>query len=455
MIFNKSSLSWRLLKHFLLIGGGVFSLIAIMLYLMSINFANLAVEKSMFGMAEDIQSSLVFDEHNQLVYHPDQVAEVWGYDALYNNLGFRITDIDSGQVILRSYTNPKVATILDAMPDILPEGYSKSINENGSRTDMYRIVFQLKEQLLAVDLARKDLVGELANEAVKPALSFVSALTMGAAFLVFVSVTLVSIRSLIRPVNNVTSQLLQIKPNQLDKRLSTEDVPTEILPLVLGLNDAMERVEQGFEEQKRFVANAAHELRTPLAILSTRVELTQIPPEVEPALMADIKYMSRVIEQLLDLSRAQNQAGFAHSLVDLKEIGKDVCMLLGPLSVTHKKELSLDADNMPCEIMGDKGALIILTKNLLENALKYADRNASVQLIIEQKRISVKDSGPGISDDDRVKLFERFWRKEQSALTGSGLGLSIVSEIAHAHNAEIEVICKNDLGGATFRVDFT
>ncbi|TMO95723.1 two-component sensor histidine kinase, partial [Pseudoalteromonas sp. S3178] len=107
-----------------------------------------------------------------------------------------------------------------------------------------------------------------------------------------------------------------------------------------------------------------------------------------------------------------------------------------------------------CDVLGDKGALIILTKNLLENALKYADTHAQVQLIITKNTLSIKDSGPGISEGDRVKLFERFWRKEQSALTGSGLGLSIVSEIANAHNADIDVLCNNDLGGATFTITF-
>ncbi|RJE77551.1 two-component sensor histidine kinase [Pseudoalteromonas sp. MSK9-3] len=454
MIFNQNSLSRRLLKHFLLIGGSVFSLIAAILYLFSINFANLAVEQSMFGMAEDIQTNLAFDGQSQLTYQSTQVAERWGYDALYNNLGFRVIDLSTQQELLRSFVNPSVATIIDTLPTSLPEGYSQIAARNNTHTDLFRIIFIADERRLALDLARNDLLGELANEAVMPVLSQVAALTIGAAFLVFVCVTFISIRALVRPVENVTTQLLQIKPNQLDRRLSTTDVPAEILPLVLGLNEAMERVEQGFEEQKRFVANAAHELRTPLAILSTRVELTEIPPEVEPALMGDIKYMSRVIEQLLDLSRAQNQVGFTHSLVDLKDIGKDVCMLLGPLSVTHQKELSLDVIDPSCDVLGDKGALIILTKNLLENALKYAEKHAHVQLIITKNALSIKDSGPGISEGDRVKLFERFWRKEQSALTGSGLGLSIVSEIANAHNADIDVICNNDLGGATFTITF-
>jgi signal transduction histidine kinase len=454
MILNKNALSWRLLKHFLLIGGSVFSLIAVILYLFSINFANLAVEQSMFGMAEDIQTNLAFNEQSHLIYKSERVAERWGYDALYNNLGFRVIDLSTQQEILRSFLNKDVASIIDTLPTQLPEGYSQIAARNNTHTDLFRIIFTLEQQKLALDLARNDLLGELANEAVMPVLSQVAILTIGAAFVVFVCVTFISIRALVRPVENVTSQLLQIKPNQLDRRLSTKGVPSEVLPLVLGLNEAMERVEQGFEEQKRFVANAAHELRTPLAILSTRVELTEIPTEVEPALMGDIKYMSRVIEQLLDLSRAQNQVGFTHSPVDLKDIGKDVCMLLGPLSVTHQKELSLEIIDEECNVLGDKGALIILAKNLLENALKYASEHALVQMIITKNSLSIKDSGPGISEGDRVKLFERFWRKEQSALTGSGLGLSIVSEIANAHNADIDVICNNDLGGATFRVTF-
>ncbi|GAA0349887.1 ATP-binding protein [Bowmanella denitrificans] len=450
MKLSQRSLARRLFLHFLFIGGGVFALIGLMLYLFSINFANLAVEQSMFGMTEDIQENLYFDAQGSLQYSSDSVAEKWGYDALYNNLGFRVMDRQSGQILLTSIPEPEQQHLIARLPQQIPLGYSNLADD----TDCYRILFELEGRQLLVDLARNDLLGELANEAVMPVLEKVSILTMGAAFLVFIFVTYLSVRTLVKPVNDVAAQLQQIKPNQLDVRLPVDQLPSEILPLVQSLNGAMDRVEKGFNEQKRFVANAAHELRTPLAVLTTRVELAELPDDVSTPILGDARYMSRVVEQLLDLSRAQNQSAYRHKAVDLNKVGKDVCMLLGPLSVTYDKELEMESGEGDCRVHGDQGALIILTKNLLENALKHASPGALVKLVIGADSLSVIDSGPGIDEADRVKLFERFWRKDQTSLSGSGLGLSIVSEIAHAHNASITVIGKNNLGGASFIVRF-
>ncbi|WP_102794892.1 ATP-binding protein [Bowmanella denitrificans] len=450
MKLSQRSLARRLFLHFLFIGGGVFALIGLMLYLFSINFANLAVEQSMFGMTEDIQENLYFDAQGSLQYRSDSVAEKWGYDALYNNLGFRVMDQQSGQILLTSIREPEQQHLIAGLPQQIPLGYSRLADD----TDCYRILFELHGRQLMVDLARNDLLGELANEAVMPVLEKVSILTMGAAFLVFIFVTYLSVRTLVKPVNDVAAQLQQIKPNQLDVRLPVDQLPSEILPLVQSLNSAMDRVEKGFNEQKRFVANAAHELRTPLAVLTTRVELAELPDDVSTPILGDARYMSRVVEQLLDLSRAQNQSAYRHKAVDLNKVGKDVCMLLGPLSVTYDKELEMESGEGDCRVQGDQGALIILTKNLLENALKHASPGALVKLVIGADSLSVIDSGPGIDEADRVKLFERFWRKDQTSLSGSGLGLSIVSEIAHAHNASITVIGKNNLGGASFIVRF-
>ncbi|KID55878.1 histidine kinase [Pseudoalteromonas luteoviolacea] len=448
-ITNKDSLARKLFILFSVMGGAVFALIGGILFLFSINFANIAVEKSMHGMAEDIPESLHFDEQGTLIYSSTNMAKKWGYDALFNNLAFKVIDRASNSVILTSNKHLETSAALLALPIDLPEGYSFS---NG--IDRYRIAVTLDDRALYVDLARDDLIGELANEAVLPMLGQVLTLTMIAAFLIFICVGYVSIKAVVKPVNKVAEQLDGIEPSQLDRRLDKKGVPSEMLPLVNALNDTMERVEKGFKEQKRFVANAAHELKTPLAVLRTRLELANVPEKVGCELMGDIAYMTRVVEQLLDLSRAQNQNSYLHKPVNISDVARDVCMLLGPLTVTHNKELALEEIDKDATVIGDQAALIIMLKNLLENALKHAEEGANIIVEVANDRISVKDSGPGIKEEDRVKLFERFWRKEQSTLTGSGLGLAIVHEVTLAHNAKIDVDCNNELGGATFHVYF-
>ncbi|KZN36678.1 sensor histidine kinase [Pseudoalteromonas luteoviolacea] len=446
---NKNSLARKLFALFTFLGCGVFALIAGILFLFSINFANIAVEKSMHGMAEDIPDTLHFDEQGKLNYSATNMAKKWGYDALFNNLAFKVTDSVSGEVLLTSNPHRATSAALLALPKDMPQGYSFL---NG--IDRYRLTADIDGTVLYVDLARDDMIGELANEAVLPMLGQVLTLTMVSAFLIFILVGYISIKAVVKPVNNVASQLDNIEPSQLDRRLDETGVPSEMLPLVNALNEAMDRVETGFNEQKRFVANAAHELKTPLAVLRTRLELANLPDKIGCELMGDINYMTRVVEQLLDLSRAQNQNSYLHKPVNISDVAKDVCMLLGPLTLTYKKDLALEELDKDAEVIGDQAALIIMLKNLLENALKHAEEGAQVIVEVAKDRISVKDSGPGINEEDRVKLFERFWRKEQSTLTGSGLGLAIVNEVVLAHNARIDVECKNDIGGATFHIYF-
>ncbi|KZN64401.1 sensor histidine kinase [Pseudoalteromonas luteoviolacea] len=448
-ITNTDSLARKLFLLFTVLGCGVFALIAGILFLFSINFANIAVEKSMHGMAEDIPDTLHFNKDGQLIYTATNMAKKWGYDALFNNLAFKVSDSQTGEILLTSNPYQATSAALLALPRVMPEGYSFS---NG--IDRYRIAAEIQGRTLFVDLARDDMIGELANEAVLPMLGQVLTLTMVSAFLIFIFVGYISIKAVVKPVKNVAAQLDSIEPSQLDRRLDNEGVPSEMLPLVNALNETMDRVETGFNEQKRFVANAAHELKTPLAVLRTRLELANLPDKIGCELMGDITYMTRVVEQLLDLSRAQNQNSYLHKPVNVSDIAKDVCMLLGPLTLTYKKELALEEINENTTVIGDQAALIIMLKNLLENALKHASEGAQIIVEVASDRISVKDSGPGIKEEDRVKLFERFWRKEQSTLTGSGLGLAIVHEVVVAHNARIDVECKNDMGGATFHVYF-
>ncbi|OHU85029.1 MULTISPECIES: sensor histidine kinase [Pseudoalteromonas] len=449
MNFRQHSLAKKIYLHFLLIGSAVFTLIGVTLYLFSINFANLAVESSMYGMSEDIVQQLHFDEQQRLQYHPENVAEKWGYDALFNNLAFRVVEQNSGQVILNSISSEAGSQALAALDSALPKGYSHQAG-----IDRYRLEYDVQGTAVYVDLARNDLIGEFANEAVMPVLSQVSIVTMVAAFVVFMLVGFLSIRSIVRPVREVASQLEAITPEQLSFRLSSHGLPIEIQPIVNSLNQAMDRVETGFDEQKRFVANAAHELKTPLAVLNTRVQLADMDSATSEGVLADVGYMTRVVQQLLDLSRAQRQFGNERSPLSLLMLSKEVCMMLAPLAVSLDKELSLEPDESGELVQADKAAVHIMVKNLIENALRHSKDKASIIVRTSNNYIEVLDNGPGIDEENKDKLFERFWRKEQSVLTGSGLGLAIVKEIAHRHQAHLTVKCKNELGGATFKVLF-
>ncbi|WP_440053127.1 sensor histidine kinase [Pseudoalteromonas sp. T1lg65] len=450
MKITKQSLARKIYLHFVIIGSMVFTLIGTTLYLFSINFANLAVESSMFGMSEDIQEHLYFDQNNQLQYYTDNVAEKWGYDALFNNLAFRVVDVASNQILFKSTLSESGSEAMSALSDTIPMGYSHL-----DGVDRYRIAFELDSRPLHLDLARNDLIGELANEAVMPVLSQVAIVTMVAAFLVFMVVGFLSIRSIVRPVRKVASQLEEITPEQLSFRLSSEGLPVEIQPIINSLNQAMTRVEAGFDEQRRFVANAAHELKTPLAVLNTRVQLAKLDPATNAGVLTDVSYMTRVVQQLLDLSRAQSRLGYEKTELSVLELAQEACMMLAPLALSLDKELEFEPDeHAGHKIVADKAAVHIMVKNLIENGLRHSNDNATVVIRATHNLIEVADNGPGINEQNYEKLFERFWRQEQSSLTGSGLGLAIVKEVVDLHNAKLTVECKNELGGATFKVLF-
>ncbi|MCG7563078.1 ATP-binding protein [Pseudoalteromonas sp. McH1-42] len=445
----KNSLARKIYLHFILIGSVVFTGIGVILHLFSMNYANLALEVSMKGMSEDVADALRF-EQQQLIYAPDSVIEKWGYDALYNNFAFRVIRVANNEVLLQSVSNDQGSAALEALTGDIPVGYSHLAG-----VDRFRTELTLNGQALVLDMARNDLITELANEAVIPALNRVTAITIFAAFGVFMLVGYLSVRSVVQPVKTVAGQLKQIKPEQLSFRLSNEGLPYEIQPIVNSLNQAMERVEAGFDEQKRFVANAAHELKTPLAVLNTRVQLADIAPQIREEIVNDVAYMTRVVQQLLDLSRAQNFVVYNKVPVNLSALAQEVCMMLAPLALQFDKELSLDADSDTDQILADKAAVHIMIKNLVENALKHSQDNAKIQVKVTTTELEVSDNGPGIQSQYYDRLFERFWRQEQSTLTGSGLGLSIVKEVVDFHDAKLSVTCKNEQGGASFKVVFT
>ncbi|WP_249364752.1 sensor histidine kinase [Pseudoalteromonas rubra] len=184
------------------------------------------------------------------------------------------------------------------------------------------------------------------------------------------------------------------------------------------------------------------------------VQLADIAPQIREEIVNDVAYMSRVVQQLLDLSRAQNFVVYNKVPVSLSALAQEVCMMLAPLAVQFDKELSLDTEPGLAQILGDKAAVHIMIKNLVENALKHSKDNAKIQVRVSATELEVSDNGPGIQSQFYDRLFERFCRQEQSTLSGSGLGLPIVKEVVDFHNAKLTVTCKNEQGGASFKVVF-
>lgn len=248
-----------------------------------------------------------------------------------------------------------------------------------------------------------------------------------------------TIRTSLRPIKELSARALEIGPKTRDLRLPTEDVADEIRPLPLAINAALDRLEQGFEMQRRFTANAAHELRTPLAVLTARIAQLDPGPETQ-LLTEDIARMNRLVSQLLQVSRLE-AAPPQFTTVDLNRVAETVVEFLAPLAIAAGKTLALNASPQPVLVEGSAEALENALRNLVENAIVHTAPETEVTIIVTPERqIVVRDHGPGVPAAQRSEVFERFWRGRKRQQTGgAGLGLAIVAETMRSHGGSVSV----------------
>lgn len=259
------------------------------------------------------------------------------------------------------------------------------------------------------------------------------------------------------PVARVRRQVAAREADELAE-VSEAGLPDEIRPLVHELNLLFGRVRQAFDAQKNFVAEAAHELRSPLAALRLQVQGLQRAHDdttrqrAAERLLAGIDRATRLVEQLLMLARQQAQpsSGEPAQPVSLAALAAQVVADAAPAAVARGIDLGLkDAD--AAEVRGHAEPLRILLGNLVDNALKYTPEGGTVDVTVRceagQVVLAVEDSGPGIPEADRARVLDRFYRVPGSPANGSGLGLAIASAIAQLHGASLQLDRSPRLGG--------
>lgn len=266
------------------------------------------------------------------------------------------------------------------------------------------------------------------------------------------------------PVSRVRRQVAERQADDLSE-VSEEGLPDEIRPLVHELNLLFNRVRQAFDAQKNFVADAAHELRSPLAALKLQVQglrraTDDAAREVAAGrLTAGIDRATRLVEQLLVLARQQASAaaGAKRQPLALSEMARFVVADTASLAQVRQIDLGLSRADQG-EVAGHEEALRILLRNLVDNAIKYTPPGGTVNLEIRRADdrlvLSVEDSGPGIPEQDRERALDRFHRIAGTETTGSGLGLAIVKSIADLHGARLALDRSPRLGGLRVEVSF-
>jgi signal transduction histidine kinase len=236
----------------------------------------------------------------------------------------------------------------------------------------------------------------------------------------------------LRPLQEIAEAAAAISPHSLDARLQAHAVPTEIAPLVDSFNRVLERLERGYRIQQEFLATAAHELKTPLALIRAQIELT-VDGDDRRSLLNDVEHMTRQVQQLLLLAEASERQNYTFTAVDVQDVVKEAASYLQRMADGAGVRLLTPDNGAEARWPADRGALFTLLKNLLENAIQHAPRGTDVKVEVSAAALLVRDWGSGVSEEQLPKIFSRFWRGAHRRDHGAGLGLAICQEIALAH----------------------
>ena len=255
----------------------------------------------------------------------------------------------------------------------------------------------------------------------------------------------------LRGLGDAATAAERIDISQRGLQLPADNVPDEIRPLVKAVNDALGRLDRGYERHKRFLSDAAHELRTPVAILTTRI--AALPPSTERTrLLQDAARLSTMTDQLLDLQRLDRQMqDFAP--VDLVDAARTVVVDLAPIAFAAGYEMSFEPDLSSILATGDRTAIERAVTNLIQNAIEHGGNTGRINIgVAAPAIIEVSDEGDGVPPDERERIFEPFHRLRPRN-HGAGLGLNLVREVMQLHGGRIELL-EDRASGACFRLTF-
>ena len=301
---------------------------------------------------------------------------------------------------------------------------------------------------------REQLAGEAALRVALPLLLLLPLMAAAVAWIV---------RRSLLPLERVTTEVQRRDVHSLSP-IEAPSLPQEVAPLIAELNRLLARLAIAFDAQRAFVADAAHELRSPLTALKLQLQLLARAPdeaareEARGKLGAAIERSMHLVEQLLTLARSEPEV--SRSLVNplaLEEVVRAGIADAHPLAATRGTEVSLDAPGHVV-VHGDADALRVLVRNLIDNSIRYGPANGIVQVRVSAEPgggaiLQVDDSGPGIPEAERERAFDRFYRRDGSGEGGSGLGLAIVKAIAGHHDAAV-MLGESPLGGLRVTVSF-
>lgn len=416
-------------------GGVLFGvgMLAVAIIAMRFFQASLFAQIGVSEYAQHLGEQLQFDANGQPVSVGNEQMS-WLYDSLGTEATFRVLN-DQGAVVLSS------------------EQASSPLRGDGEPLQLHNHNFELTKGGIRmhgatervrhagrdwyVQIASSERLSEMLRSYVGAPLLSRSVLGFAvASLLLYFVVMRFLLRMILRPVKEASAIAAKISPRNLGERLPVEGVQTELRPLVDNFNAALDRLEHNYRLQQEFLTSAAHELKTPLALIRGQIELGL--EEADRAdLLQDVSRMGRQVQQLLHLAEASEPRNYTFAPVPVESLVLEVVNYMERVAHPQQVRLQVDVERDTRLPRADRGALFTLLKNLLENAIQHSHPGGAISLYARSNLISVHDAGPGVAPEDLPKLFTRFWRGAHRRDIGAGLGLSICREIALAHGWEL------------------
>ncbi len=267
----------------------------------------------------------------------------------------------------------------------------------------------------------------------------------------------------LRPIRKLREEIAARSPQDL-RSIDESSVPREIAPVVVTLNRLFITLQKSVQSQQQFIANTAHQLRTPITGLQAQLQLLMGEPAAQPVkdrlltLQEGIKQLAHSANQLLTLARADRSVNIAakNKIVALDNIVKEVAAKFIDRALQSNIDLGIDVE--AAAILADPALIDDLLSNLIDNALKYTPKGGSVTVSVRQKtgkaHLAVEDTGPGIPEEERQRVRQRFYRLPNSPGHGSGLGLAIVDEIAQIYGAQLAISARQKGPGTRVSIQF-
>lgn len=415
---------------------------------MSLPAASL-VRDDLTSHVERLEEGMVFDAADRLVAVelPEKIVHM--YDGLAKDVAYRVMDA-RGATLLASPAGPALTALQREPLDAAAHYSSATIDRVKLR--LLTTTVRQHGQTYIVQVARSERMVSLlvANGGKIALMAGVGAMVLGVFF--FCLLVLWTSRRVLRPLRDASAVAAGIAPRNLTARLDAQRLPSELTPLIDAFNSALERLEKGYRVQQEFLAAAAHELKTPLALIRAEIEFAAQPGREH--LLKDVDLMARQVHQLLHLAEVSETRNYAFEDCDASTVVADAVSYLARLGERHGVHVDHLPPPAPVPLQADGSALFILVKNLVENAIQHTAPGDTVTVRLDATGLRVRNPGPHIAKDDKPKLFTRFWRGPGSTHEGAGLGLAICEEIAMAHGWRLSAGDVVHPPGTAFRVDF-